>query len=120
MKSTVVQVNVISRQGLLDASRSYPDAQSWVNGWLPVAKRAVWTSLADVRQTYSATDQVGQCLVFDVKGNNYRLIVTVTWARKAVIVGSSQPKTFNGALYIKHFLTHAEYTKDTWKGCCYP
>jgi mRNA interferase HigB len=59
---------------------------------------------------------VGQCLVFDVRGNNYRLIATVAWARK--VVGSGPPKTINGTLYIKHFLTHAEYDKDDWKGCC--
>jgi mRNA interferase HigB len=111
-------VNVISRQGLLDACQSYPDAKNWVNAWLLVAKKAVWTGLADVRRTYPATDQVGQCLVFDVRGNKYRLIATVIWARK--VVGSRPPKTINGTLYIKHFLTHAEYDKDAWKGCCYP
>ena len=111
-------MNVISRHGLLIAAQSYPDAQNWVGSWFQVAKRASWTSLADVRQTYPATDQVGQCLIFDVRGNNYRLIVTVVWARK--LADANATKLINGTLYIKHFLTHAEYDKDAWKGCCYP
>jgi len=45
-------------------------------------------------------------------------IATVLWARN--LIGSSPPKSINGTLYIKHFLTHAEYGKDAWKGCCYP
>ena len=101
---------MISQPGLLAASAPHPQAQNWVKAWLTVAKKAAWTSLDDVRQAYPATDQLGRCLIFDVNGNNYRLIVTVLWARVAPQI--------DGALYIKHFLTHAEYDKDNWKGCC--
>jgi mRNA interferase HigB len=101
----------------MDASKSYPDAENWVNAWFHVAQKATWARLADVRSVYPATDQVGQCLVFDVRGNNYRLIATVVWARSGV---GAPAKTVNGTLYIKHFLTHAEYHRDAWKGCCYP
>ena len=107
----IKRVNVISQAGLLTASAPYPQAHNWVKAWLILAKRAVWTSLADVRQAYPATDQVERCLIFDVNGNNFRLIVTVVWARVT-------PSRTNGALYIKHFLPHAEYSKDYWKGCC--
>lgn len=102
-------MHVISRKGLQAASDAHPDAQGWLGGWLAVAEKATWTSLHDVRQTYPHTDQVGNCLVFDVKGNTYRLIVTVVWPR---------PPRTKGTLFIKYVLTHAEYDKDTWKGCC--
>lgn len=102
-------MHVISRKGLLAASEAYGDAQSWLGGWLRVAERAVWSNLDDVRKTYPIVDQVGKCLVFNVKGNVYRLIVTVVWP--------SPPRT-KGTLFVKYFLPHAEYDKNAWKGCC--
>jgi mRNA interferase HigB len=47
---------------------------------------------------------VGYCLVFDIKSNNYRVIVEVNYAAKEII--------------IKNVLTHAEYGKEKWKGGC--
>ena len=39
-------------------------------------------------------------------GNKYRLIVGVKYADDAQ----------QGTLWVKHFLTHAEYSKNRWKG----
>lgn len=117
MKNYSELVNVISRQGLLAASQSHPNVQPWVNAWFRIAQKATWTSLSDVRRSYPNTDQTGQCLIFDVKGNSYRLITTVVWARTIVVAGMP-PKAVNGTLFIEHFLTHAEYERDDWKGCC--
>src|ERR1700712_5171577 len=67
--------------------------------------QSLWC-LVDVRN-FGGADQVGAFLVFDIKGNTYRLIVTVVWADQHQ----------GGRLFGKHFLTHAEYDKDTWKDC---
>lgn len=99
----------MSKKGLMAASKAYPDAQEWLSAWLAVAGKATWTNLVDVRETYRSADQYRQCLIFDVKGNTYRLIARVVWA--------NPPRT-NGTLFIKAFLAHADYDKDTWKGCC--
>jgi len=45
------------------------------------------------------------CLVFNARGNNYRLICRVKWPSNGM----------RGALFIKHFLTHAEYDRGNWK-----
>ena len=70
------------------------------------AKREQWTSLQDVRQTYSSADQVGKYLVFDAPEGK-RLIVGVRYARDRPARG--------GTLFVKHFLTHRDYERGMWK-----
>lgn len=101
-------MNVISGAGLAQLSQPYPDARVALADWLKTARAERWTSLVDVRKSFASADQVGACLVFNIKGNTYRLIVTVVWA---------DPHQ-RGTLFVKHFLTHADYDKDAWKGCC--
>lgn len=80
----------------------YRDAETPLRTWYKNARRSDWKSLADVKKTYSAADQVGRCIVFDICGNKYRLIAALAWGR----------------VYVKHVLTHPEYDKDTWKADC--
>ena len=86
----------------------HPDADVWLNAWWTNARRVQWISLQHVRQTYPNTDQVGSCLVFDVLGNRYGLIVGVRYA--TAVRG--------GTLFVKNFLTHSEYDKGLWKKDC--
>lgn len=101
-------MNVIARPAIRAAIERHPDAEDWLENWWDTAKREQWRSLHDVRTDYPAADQVGGCLVFNAHGNRYRLIVGITYANEWV----------GGTLYVKHFLTHAEYDKDKWKKDC--
>ena len=101
-------MNVISRPAIDEAIRRHRDANNWLNAWWKTASRERWTNLEDVRSVYPRTDQVGSCLVFDVLGNKYRLIVGVRYATASR----------GGTLFVKHFLTHAEYNKDDWGRDC--
>src|SRR5262249_1878135 len=94
----VASVNVISRPAIRAAQDRHADAREWLDEWWVIAKAARWQDLSHVQETYPKTDQVGQCLVFNVKGNKYRLIVGVLYATEEK----------GGTLFIKHFLTHAE------------
>jgi mRNA interferase HigB len=101
-------VHVIAKPAIDAAAAKHPDARDWLYAWLAIASKATWTNLLDVRTVYPAADQFQRCLIFDAKGNNYRLIVRATYADKHQ----------RGTLLVKEFLTHAEYDKDGWKGCC--
>jgi len=57
--------------------------------------------LSDVRQTFCHADLVGDKTVFNIKGNDYRLITVIRYDL--------------GIIYIKDLLTHAEYDKGKWK-----
>ena len=69
-------------------------------------RAAAWRNLADVRRCYGSADMVlvgskKPVIVFNVCGNTYRLIVAMHFDRQMA--------------YTLRFLTHAEYSKDTWK-----
>jgi mRNA interferase HigB len=80
---------------------TYPDAEKWVKAWKKITQTAKWQSLVDVRKTYPSADGVGRFTVFDVNHNRYRLITRIEYRYQMV--------------FIKHFLTHAEYAKGDWK-----
>ena len=101
-------MNVIARPAIDAAIRRHADARGWLETWWTVANAARWENLHQVRADYLAADQVGRCLVFNAKGNKYRLIVRVVYAHQWQ----------NGTLFVKYFLTHAEYDEDRWKGAC--
>jgi mRNA-degrading endonuclease HigB of HigAB toxin-antitoxin module len=101
-------MHVIARATLRSFAEQQRDAREWLENWWSIASRAGWRSLSEVRRTYLATDQVGGCLVFNCKGNTYRLIVRVSYANEHS----------RGTLFVKHFLTHAESSKGRWKEAC--
>ena len=60
-----------------------------------------WHSWADVRADFGTASLVGNCAVFNIGGNKFRLIAAIHYNRKKV--------------YIRHVLTHAAYDRDKWK-----
>jgi mRNA interferase HigB len=99
-------VRVIKEPFLVAAARDYPKAAAYLDTWRKVVKAATWRSLADLRRSYPSADTVRvrsgrHVWVFNVCGNAYRLIVAVHFNRQIV--------------YTLRFLTHADYSKDTWK-----
>ncbi len=94
-------VNVISKRGLLERAAKFADAKSALQVWFDAAVEVEWKNLDDVRKSFPATDMVGDLAIFNIRGNNYRLIVRLVFQYKRI--------------YIKEFLTHAEYDKGGWK-----
>ena len=101
-------MNIIATRTIRAYQDAYPDSATALDAWLEVAGKAHWESYNEVLETYASADQVGSCLVFNIRGNNYRLICGVAYANRWV----------KGTLFVKHFLTHAEYDKNTWKRDC--
>lgn len=94
-------MNVVSKRGLFEKAAKYPDAKSALQVWFDTTCAAEWTGLEDVRKSYPATDMVGDLAIFNIRGNHYRLIARMVWTYKRI--------------YVKEFLTHAEYDKGRWK-----
>jgi mRNA interferase HigB len=94
-------MRVIGRKVLEDFSKKHPQAKKNLDAWYTVTKDATWASLVEVRRVYPSADFVSGLTVFNISGNNYRLIVRIHY--KAQIV------------YLDRVLTHAEYTKGRWK-----
>src|SRR5258706_4579512 len=101
-------MHVIARPVIRQAAEAHPAAEAWLGAWWIVATRARWETLADVRRAYAAADQVDCCLVFDARGNRYRLVCRISYANQWQ----------RGTLLVKHFLTHAEYDRNLWRRDC--
>ena len=94
-------MNVVSRRGLFERAAKFADAKSALQVWFDTAVDAEWKTLEDIRKSFPATDMVGALAIFNIRGNKYRLIVRMVFQYKRV--------------YVKEFLTHAEYDKGAWK-----
>jgi mRNA interferase HigB len=103
-------MQIIARPAIIAAKQRHPRAVSWLDDWWATASKASWSRLADVRLLYPEADEVGQCLVFNACGNDYRLICRMTYANDWT----------EGTLLVKHFLTHADYDKKKWCKDCEP
>jgi mRNA interferase HigB len=77
------------------------DSESSLRGWFQATENADWDSPPAVRRTFNTADFVGNKGVFDIAGNNYRLIAVVDYPTRRV--------------FVRHVLTHAEYDSDEWK-----
>lgn len=73
-------------------------ARSQYQMWLEIATRAGWRNPQDVKSSHpKASVLKGSRLVFNIKGNDYRLVAVVYYEA--------------GVLRIRFFGTHAEYDK---------
>lgn len=94
-------MRLISKKNLQSAIEPYPDAQSAIESWYQLIKDNDWQSLEEVRNGYSrSVDQVYGYTIFNIKGNQYRLIVQINYKTRII--------------FFKKFLTHAEYSKINW------
>ena len=94
-------MHIISRKRLKQVIERRADLEIPLNAWFRTAKGASWKNLAEVRQTYSGADAVGRWTVFNIKGNQYRLIVEINYMFQRI--------------YVRDVLTHAEYDRGRWK-----
>jgi mRNA interferase HigB len=62
-------------------------------------------NLLEVQAVFPKAEAVGNFTVFNIKGNSYRLIVSIDYERKLI--------------YVKYVLTHAKYDKEQWKNDSY-
>ncbi|WP_322999924.1 type II toxin-antitoxin system HigB family toxin [Castellaniella sp.] len=75
-----------------------PAAEQPLRAWFDEATQAAWSQPADIKAQYrSASVLKNRRVVFNIKGNDYRLIVAIAYKL--------------GIVYIKFIGTHAEYDK---------
>jgi mRNA interferase HigB len=97
-------MNVISRKRLEDFWQGHPDSKAPLKSWYNICRKARWENLDDVQEIYSHADLVGDCTVFNIGGNKYRLITKIRYRYQRI--------------YVIHVLTHKDYDKGKWKDDC--
>ncbi|MEI2688705.1 MAG: type II toxin-antitoxin system HigB family toxin [Anaerolineae bacterium] len=95
------RMHVISQKALRDFWTKYPDSKTALTRWFKVMEQTDFRSFDELRATFPSADQVGDWTVFNIGGNKYRLIASIHCNR--------------GKLYVRHVLTHEQYSKGGWK-----
>lgn len=91
-------MRIISKKALVGFYGQHPDAKTALEDWYRKVVNADWNNFSDMRNTFNSADSVGnKRYVFNIKGNNYRLVVIVLFVAKQV--------------YIRFVGTHSDYDK---------
>ena len=91
-------MRVIAISTLKEFWDKHPDSELALKEWYVRTERAQWRSLNDMRNDLNSVDYVkNQRYVFNIKGNNYRLVAAIKFTPKLV--------------YIRFVGTHDEYNK---------
>ena len=91
-------MNVVGIKKLEDFARLHADVRSQLDAWRCEVEEAQWQTSNDVKTRYPSASFLGdQRVVFNIKGNRYRLEVVIAYKSQTVLV--------------KRIGTHAEYSK---------
>lgn len=91
-------MNIVAKKTLVAYYTTHPQAKDALEEWYTKTRKSHWTNFADIRATFNSVDSVGnQHYVFNINGNDFRLIVVVQFRHQYV--------------FIRFVGTHAEYDK---------
>ena len=99
-------MRIIAEGTIRQWASQHARAASSLRQWVKVVRPVRWSSFAELRRTFPSADWVTvnsgrKVAVFNVAGNEFRLLCAVHFNR--------------GMVFALRFLSHAEYSKDTWK-----
>lgn len=97
-----MRVRLIKRKTVIDFAAANAGGRIPFDHWLSLINLADWEIPADIKKTFRSADLLGKSsnrVVFDIGGNNYRIICTYYFGAGTV------------HLFIKWIGTHAAYTR---------
>src|SRR5687767_6365255 len=97
-------MRIISERRIREFWEKHPDSERSMREWIRVVRDADWHNFPDIRKTFNHVDIYKKCVIFDVGGNNYRIIGMVEFEKHIV--------------FIRTVLLHSEYDKNKWKSDC--
>jgi mRNA interferase HigB len=91
-------MRIIKRKTLQDFYRKHTSSKTAFECWFAEAKKAKWSTPDDIKKRYRSADILkNNRVVFDIKGDDYRLVVKIAYQV--------------GIVYIRFVGTHKEYDK---------
>ena len=91
-------MRIIAKSTLVDYYAKNPQAKTALEDWYQKTSEAEWKCFADIKRTFNSVDSVGnKRYVFNIKGNDYRLVVLILFTPQTV--------------YIRFVGTHADYDR---------
>ena len=91
-------MRIIAIKTLKDFWRKHKDAEQPLKSWYAEAKSSNWRTPGEIKKNYRTADILkNNRIVFNIKGNNYRLVVKINYK--------------SNIIYIRFIGTHKEYDK---------
>jgi mRNA interferase HigB len=92
------RIRIVTFSKIKDFAAKYPVADVALRDWYFKTKRSEWDSFNDIKQSFNSADYVGNNrFVFNIKGNDFRLVAIIIFASLKV--------------YIRFIGTRSEYDK---------
>ena len=89
-------MRIIAKKRLREFWQAHPDAEEPLLAWYREVEHEDWDTPAKVKQKYGSASIVGDSrVVFNIKGNKYRLVARVNYPYRI--------------LYLRFVGTHADY-----------
>ena len=91
-------MRIIAKKILREFWEIHPDCEQQLKSWFKETNKAVWKNSNDIKSEYpSASILINNRIVFNIKGNKYRLIVKINFEYEMV--------------WVRFIGTHAQYDK---------
>lgn len=83
----ICSMRVISKKTLIDFWELYPEIEQPLKAWYSEVKAAEWSSSSDLKEQFGSASIIDKKrVVFNLKGNKYRLIVDIEYRLKIVFI----------------------------------
>jgi len=91
-------MRVIARKTLVEYGKKYPEAKGQLDVWYRLVNNEDWNNFNDVKRFSNSADLIeNNRVIFNIKGNHYRLEVKIAFKIQEI--------------YVIWFGTHKEYDK---------
>ena len=92
-------LRIFNRSTLVEFWTKHPDAEGPLRLWFSMVEKAAWSRPAQLRAAFGSADFLADNrVVFDIKGNSYRLVVQIKYAPLFLV-------------FVRFLGTHAEYDR---------
>ena len=89
---------IVAKRTLREFWEKHADSEQYLKTWYDTVKTAGWKTPNDIKKTYATASIIGRNrVIFNIKGNSYRLIVQFNYAQQWA--------------FIRFIGTHADYDK---------
>lgn len=90
-------MHIISRKRLFEFSIKHQDSEGPLKRWWKICTKNNYNSFSELKKTFGTADMVNKCVIFNISGGKYRLIVRTNFIAQR--------------MWIKYILLHKKYEK---------
>ena len=78
-------MRIIREKPIKEFWQQHAEAETAMKEWIRKVKPADWDDFSDVRKTFNHADIYKCCVIFDVGGNNYRIITKIILSKASIL-----------------------------------